>query len=185
LENLLSAQPEGFPKIAAALPTDPALVVYAANMRLTPEFREGLLLFTERYAEVMQQMFGSAGQPNVSWFTHFFGEQARLSEQQLECMRGDMAGHIDFGREVGFRLIQVGGVPRDESCDGLVEAELSATAELVGPDEEPWVSVTDPALVHRGVRGLRVDLDLDRLLPDESEGDAAQRDALKGMMTWC
>jgi len=56
--------------------------------------------------------------------------------------------------------VQLAGIPADDRCRDLVESEVAAAAALSGPDGQPLVRLRDGAVEHRGVRAVRVELDL-------------------------
>ena len=179
LQTLLRDQPVGFPKLARAVPQGSAMVAYAGNVNLTAGVQEGLLQFTDRYVQMTQQLLGDLI-PEMSWMQNLIGGQSELMKQRLECWRGDSAGLWDLEGETGLRSIQLSGVRRSGDCGNLAEQEVAAMQEVTGPDDEPLFSVTDPAVMHGGVKAVRVELDMARFIPTEDEAASKMLEAMVG-----
>ena len=164
LQALLAAQPVGFSKLGRAVPAGPALVSYAGNFHLTDGLREGLSQLMNRSIGMMEQMADAA--PEMAIATRFAGGQQEVMMERLACTSGEMAGVWDMSPDQ-TRTIQLSAVLPLDECEGLADRELESMKQLVGPDGESLITVTEPNVAPDEVRAMRVEIDVEHLVQDD------------------
>ena len=170
--GLVAAQQGGLPEAVRFLDPEDQFASFAGQVTITPEFAEALNAYLHAYANVMSQLpmevasgmgFGESYQQFMKMFTE-------MSDDWMDCYRGDFAGTFRLHAEGGFQARQLVGVADEEKCKSLMTEMVRMASELPKPAEgEPVLTLTEEAFHESGVQGWRQEMTF--AIPEDAAGE--------------